>query len=194
MIRKRAGWTRAYAKRKRPKHPAPKGGWVIAELSRLSGVPVRRIRYYVAQDMIRPLERRGTATRYPRMELLRLLAIPLLRAKRLKLDGIRRELERLGETELLRMIAAEPMTAELAAALEIVPDRGATNPDSYLQPLTPLKGAKVPRDSTLSRLSSTETWHRVQLLPGLELLVSTVASPAVRAAAAIIVDEYVGGA
>jgi hypothetical protein len=37
-----------------------------------------------------------------------------------------------------------------------------------------------------------ETWQRVRLLPGLELMVRSDASPAVRRAAQSIYDDYVG--
>jgi hypothetical protein len=36
---------------------------------------VRALRHYVAQDLLSPLEFRGTATRYARRELLRLLKL-----------------------------------------------------------------------------------------------------------------------
>jgi hypothetical protein len=36
MVRKRFPWTRQRSKRSRPKTPAPKMGWVISELSRLT--------------------------------------------------------------------------------------------------------------------------------------------------------------
>ncbi len=82
MVRKHYRVTRLRQTRSRPKTPAPKTGWVISELSKLSEVPVRRIRYYVEHALIRPLEIRGTATRYQRSELLRLLAIPHIRTEK----------------------------------------------------------------------------------------------------------------
>ena len=70
MARKHYLVTRLRQTRSRPRTPAPKTGWVISELSRITGLPVRRIRYYVEHALIRPAEIRGTATRYQRSELL----------------------------------------------------------------------------------------------------------------------------
>ena len=52
MVRKHHVHWRFRSTRKRPKTPAPKQGWVIADLSTITGIPVRRIRYYVERDFI----------------------------------------------------------------------------------------------------------------------------------------------
>src|SRR5450432_3068800 len=101
MVRKRDGYTRARAKRGRPKTPASKTGWLIAELAALSATPIRTLRYYVEQRLLRPSEFRGTATRYQRRELLRLFGILRLRSEtRLTLSEIRAQLDRQSEPEL----------------------------------------------------------------------------------------------
>jgi DNA-binding transcriptional MerR regulator len=51
----------------------------LAELAQLTELSETTIRYYVQQRLIRPIERRGTATRYERRELLRLLGFTRLK-------------------------------------------------------------------------------------------------------------------
>jgi len=195
MVRKHYRITQLRQTRKRPKTPAPKTGWGISELSELTGLPVRRIRYYVEHDFIRPLEIRGTATRYQRNELLRLLAIPHIRTEKTwKLDALKRELERLGEAELERLVLANPLSPAAAAALGVNPTN---QPSTTRNPLANL-ATSAARDSPNSIEAFTdpadtvEIWHHVELLPGLKLLVSSKASPAVGRVATRICTEFLG--
>ena len=143
---------------------------------------------------IRPLEIRGSATRYPRTELLRLLAIPLIRTEKTwKLEALKRELDQRSEAELEKLITSNPVSSAAIAALGI-------NPTS----LTPLsEGSKLwplsqSTPNAIDILPSTnaaiETWHHVELLPGLKLLMSSKASAAVRGAAKRICNEFLAGA
>src|SRR5207342_1187903 len=120
MVRKRDAYTRWSAKRTRPKSPAPTNGWGITELSRLSQVPVRRLRHYVELDLLEPIEFRGTATRYPRRALLRLLAIVRLRAEsQYGLVEIKRRLDALGDKELETWLMTGTVPPTAASALGI---------------------------------------------------------------------------
>jgi hypothetical protein len=194
MVRKRYLDTRLRSKPTRPRTPAPEGGWVIAELSRITNVPIRRIRYYVAQDVIHPLEIRGTATRYSRTQLLRLLALPHIRTvKTWKLDALKRELERLGEVELERLVTSNPLSSAASAALGI--DRSNLAASSSKQARSLGWPATTRDSSTALQLTSLksdaiELWHHVELLPGLKLLLSSNASVAVRSIAKKICDEF----
>jgi DNA-binding transcriptional MerR regulator len=196
MVRKHFSWTRQRSKRSRPKTPAPKTGWVISELSRLSELSVRTIRYYVERGLIRPLEIRGTATRYQRVELLRLLAIPILRAgKRRSVDELKREFERLGESELEKIVITGKTSPEAATALGLSVQNVVST--SAVEDARNVRGELRLAQSnaalgTAIELGASETWHYVRLLPGLDLRVSANASPAVRNAAKRILDEYVG--
>src|SRR5262245_15801063 len=106
VIRKRSAYTRAIAKRSRPKTPAPKTGWLIAELAYLSGFSIRALRHYVTSGIIRPLEFRGTATRYARRELLRLLRMLRMKgAGRFRLSEVKRKLDALSDPDLEAWIA-----------------------------------------------------------------------------------------
>ena len=43
----------------RPKTPAPKNGWLLGELARLTELPETTIRYYLQLRIIEPIEIRG---------------------------------------------------------------------------------------------------------------------------------------
>jgi DNA-binding transcriptional MerR regulator len=186
MVRKRSYFTRARAKRSRPKTPAPKTGWVIAELARLAELPQRRVRYYLEHELITPSEFRGTATRYQRRELMRLLGVVRLRADtRAKLADIKRRLDVLGERELEAWLRTQPLPLTAAAALGL--SAASTNAP---RAATQAAGASTPSIAGFARQAST--WRRVCLLPGLELAIAADASPAVVRAAQQICEAYVG--
>ncbi|MFN3335922.1 MAG: helix-turn-helix domain-containing protein [Thermomicrobium sp.] len=69
----------------------------IQELAERSGVPPRRIRYYVARGLLPPPMGRGPTARYGAAHLQRLKIIQQLRARRLGLEEIRFQLTRVGE-------------------------------------------------------------------------------------------------
>jgi DNA-binding transcriptional MerR regulator len=191
MVRKHTVHWSVRSTRSRPNTPAPKGGWVITDLSRITGIPVRRIRYYVDQDFIRPLEKRGTATRYPRQDLLRLLAIEHVRSQKTwKLDTLKRELDRLGEAELERLVTSKPLTPEAAAALGIQPTALTNLSRHAALPLAQSTTQDGANSLLPSGNNAVELWHHVELLPGLKLLLSSKASAAVRGVANKICDEF----
>jgi len=178
MVRKRSVRMRRRPKNSRPKTPASKTGWVIAELAKITGLPVRRLRYYVQHGLIRPQEIRGTATRYQRSELLRLLALPRVRTDKIwKMAALKRELDRIGEAELERLVLASPLTPAAAAALGVALPTASDGPN--------LEGPWGSGDAA-------ELWHHLELLPGLVLMLSSRANVAVRNAAKKICDEIVG--
>ncbi len=163
--------------RRRPKTPAPQGGWVIRELSQISGVSVRTLRSYVNQKILRPLERRGTQTRYPRSEVIRLLGALRLKAQtranwaetKQRLDTVRAaDLERWVEQGLAPAVAVELGFAQLSGA-------NASDPDAT---------------SERAAESALTTWQRTELLPGLELCLSPHASAAVQRAAQQIIEDH----
>lgn len=218
MVRKHYPWTRARMKRTRPKTPAPKNGWLMADLSRMSGMPVRRLRDYVFRDLIQPIERRGTATRYHRSQLVRLMAIKRMRSESdLELAEIKRRMDAMGDRELEAWIMTGPLPPAVLEAL----GHSSTARTPTPTPLTGSVGAASAWPSSVansnaatanaansnatapnvtgpnaehtpSQDSAFATWHHVQLLPGLVLQLSATASPAVKAAAKRIRDEYVG--
>jgi DNA-binding transcriptional MerR regulator len=65
----------------------------IQELAELSGVARRNIYFYTQQGILPPPQGAGLAAHYNEIHLLRLRALPLLRAEGLRLDQIRLRLE-----------------------------------------------------------------------------------------------------
>jgi DNA-binding transcriptional MerR regulator len=160
---------------------------LLAELAELSGLPVTTVRYYVQERILRPLEFRGTATRYQRRELLRLLGL-----QRLKLEGksslaeMSRKLDALGEAELEQWLATGPLPLPPAAAAAL----GIQCPTFALKG-APLVPASIQTQSSEILSSRSEIWQRITLLPGLELLLRADAKEAAQAAARQICEEYV---
>jgi DNA-binding transcriptional MerR regulator len=188
MVRKRDRHTRARAKRRRPTTPAPKTGWLIAELAALSGTPIRTLRYYVEQRLLRPSEFRGTATRYQRSELLRLFAILSLRSEtKLSLSQIRAQLDAASDPQLEAWLLTRPLPPTVAALL----GRGSTDA-ATAQRMTSAIGATSASAASEGALEQpvVETWQRLRLAPGLELLLRSDASPEVRGAAQRICADY----
>lgn len=116
----------------------------IGELSELSGVTRRNIHFYVQQGLLPAAEGAGLGARYSDAHLLRLKAIPLLRARGMRLDQIR------GRLSDLNTAGVEALLAELSRPSTAAADatRG------------PLKG-----------LPQTRTLTRYQIAPGVELTV-----------------------
>ena len=170
MARKHTWYDRQRMTKRRPKTRAPTNGWLIADLTRLTGVPVRTIRYYVAHDVIQPLERRGTLTRYPRRELLRLLGTVRLLGERLTLAQAKKRLDAFGNPELEAWVREYPVPQAVLAALDAdaaghwPPERvgAATN---VTKP-APAAGAQA---LPVQFARPAEVWHRAELLPGLSL-------------------------
>jgi DNA-binding transcriptional MerR regulator len=116
----------------------------IGELSELSGVTRRNIHFYVQQGLLPPAEGAGLGARYSDAHLLRLKAIPLLRARGMRLDQIR------GRLSNLNTAGVEALLTDLSRPAAAVADADGDPP----------KG--VPQALTLTRY---------QLAPGVELTV-----------------------
>ncbi len=187
MVRKRDRYTRARAKRSRPKTPAPKSGWLLSELAELSATPIRTLRYYVEQRILHPSEFRGTATRYQRRELLRLFTILRVRIEtRLSLAEIRKRLDTLTESELEAWLRKRPLPPGLATVLATSSISASAHTQTAAVQATEIAG-EAPGPFTGALI---ESWQRIPLAAGLDLMVRTDASPAVRSAAHRICANY----
>jgi DNA-binding transcriptional MerR regulator len=91
----------------------------LAELSALADVPVRTIRYYIAQGLLPAPGREGAATRYPLVALHRLRLVRQLQREHLPLAEIRRQLEQLSDAEI-EALAGEAAVTPADSALEYV--------------------------------------------------------------------------
>jgi DNA-binding transcriptional MerR regulator len=180
-IRKRDAYTRARAKRTRPQTPAPQTGWRIRELAHLAQVSVRTLRSYVAMGLLTPTEFRGTATRYQRGELVRLLAVLQGRKDtKLTLSEIKQRLEAWGDAELEAWIRTLRLPPLAAAALGIT------------QSAAPQAAAASEAPPLENWLPQLQAYQRIQLIPGLELSLSALASPAALRAARELCEKYLG--
>ncbi|MCM8748869.1 helix-turn-helix domain-containing protein [Thermomicrobiaceae bacterium CFH 74404] len=72
----------------------PETSMSIHELAARSGVPERRIRYYIAEGLLSPPRGRGRAAHYGPEHLERLAEIQALRSQHLGLEEIRQRLQR----------------------------------------------------------------------------------------------------
>lgn len=157
---------------KRPRRPAPKG-WLLPELSQLSGKSIRTIRHYLTIGLVPAPAFRGKGTRYGREQLVALLVIDALRRDGVPtLALIKRRKAALTTEELEALAATEARTTATAAALG-VPVVSADTPDESA-PLTTFADwiSEVP--------TGRPGWKRVAFLPGLQVLVRTDASGVVR--------------
>ncbi len=146
-------------------------GFTAAELGAKVGVSARTVRYYTAQRVLPSPQFHGSATRYLREHLVHLAAIRALqRERRYSLSAIRSHLAPLGAAELERL--AVTVLPELAAPVA---------PPAQAAPVAP--PAPVASDA----------WHRLTLLPGLEIHLHAAASGELRALARSIVASVQGG-
>jgi DNA-binding transcriptional MerR regulator len=173
MARKRNAYTRARDRRRRPKTPAPTEGFLIRDVARLSGVSVRTLRDYVQLGLLRHSELRGTLTRYPRREVMRLFAALRLKAQtKTTWAEIKRQLDSWSEARLDACLDGQ-VPSVVAEELGLVK--------------RPSTAGGVTRSDEPPRERTGERWHRTVLLPGLELFVSAAASPiALQAAARLL--------
>jgi len=105
----------------RPKTPAPKNGWLLSELAQLTELPETTVRYYLQRRFIKPIEIRGTVTRYDRHSFLRVLGIMRLKGEEdSTLAEQKRKLDAMDQQELERWLCSGSLPAAAAAALGLV--------------------------------------------------------------------------
>lgn len=180
-IRKRSKWDRAGdLHRRRPRTPAPTNGWLLRELAQMTETTVRTLRNYVAAGLITPLERRGTSTRYARRELLRLLAVLHGRKEsKLTLAAMKQKLDAFADDDLEAWLRKGPVPPLAAAALGFASE--------------PPREAEPASENLLERWSAqVQTWQRIELLPGLALMLGPSPSPVVTSAVRAICAQYLG--
>ena len=187
-----ARYARQRAKRARPKTPAPTSGWSIAELSRICEVPVRTLHYYSQRKLIEPSEFRGTATRYPRRALLRLLAIGHLRAEtRMSLDVIKRKLDTQGDNEIADWLCTRrlpPLAAKELGLMQL--DVSAGTSVSLPSAACGEAGPRASNGASADEFASGPSVRFCPVLPGLQLVLADDASLAVRNAARAICEMW----
>jgi DNA-binding transcriptional MerR regulator len=146
---------------------------------RVTDLPTARtIRFYTAQGLVdKPSAREGTSAVYGYRHLLQLLAIKYLQSQYLPLVKVRSLVSGASNRDL------ELLIPEIAPAVH----RGIEREDRRLieqlagrapQP-APGSAPAAPAQETSAAAPETapDTWHRVEVAPGIELLVHTTALP-----------------
>lgn len=159
-------------------------GLSIEELAERVGVPVRTIRFYIAEDLLEGPGMRGKAATYGDEHLLRLRLIRRLSEQRVPLAEIRALLSRLSIDEVRALLSEEEQRAELLEHTAQV-----SSPKDYIsallnharqarQPIATEKppgvvtpSSPMPTTDVHQRQFAEEVWHRWELAPGLELSV-----------------------
>lgn len=156
----------------------------IEELAGRVGVPVRTIRYYIAEGLLPGPQGRGRAATYGEDHLLRLRLIRRLSERRVPLAQVRTRLAGLSRGELEGLLVEEDRyAAELAQAgreasakpyvsmlLHRARALGEPHPFSAEpgRQACPCRGSPAPAAAPLR----AEAWRRWELAPGVELHVS----------------------
>lgn len=110
----------------------------ISELSALTGLSVRTIRYYLAQGLIPAAGMEGPGTRYPEATLARLRLINRLRDAHLPLAEIRKQLLALSDDQVLELAGTPPEPEPAGTALDYVRQvLGGSRPELTTSPAVP---------------------------------------------------------
>lgn len=150
----------------------------MAELAERAGTPISTLRYYVQQRLLRPIERRGTATRYERRELLRLLGFLRLKGDdTATLAEKKKNFESMGDEKLEEWLRSGPLPAKAAQALGLETASSAS--------------AGSLRATIDTTRAPVEHWQRIVLLPGLDLMLRVDAKEAARIVTQQIIEQYV---
>jgi DNA-binding transcriptional MerR regulator len=142
------------------------GAYSLTDLAGASGIPVRTLRYYLAQGLLPAPSRRGRLTRYPEGTLRRLQLLKRLRAAHLPLAEIRERLDVMSDADVVAALAPRGVAEQLGlkAGLDI-PSVYLVRPPVDLEPLWPASPHQVAERPSGGRTQ----WDRIFLEPGVEL-------------------------
>jgi DNA-binding transcriptional MerR regulator len=155
-------------------------GHTLQGLASASGLPVRTLRYYLAQGLLPTPVRQGAGTRYPETTFRRLTLIRRLRAANMQLAEIRERLTAMSDEDV--EAALEPHGLATQQALKA----GVMRPPTYtvgppggalpasVSPMSPpgpeVPGLPVPSASPAGPpVARRSHWERITLEPGVEL-------------------------
>ncbi|HET9014329.1 MAG TPA: MerR family transcriptional regulator [Thermomicrobiaceae bacterium] len=160
----------------------------IEELAERVDVPVRTVRYYIAEGLLPGPGTRGKAASYSEEHLLRLRLTRRLAERRVPLAEIRERIRWLSLEELRELLTAEERRAEELRSAE-----QAQSPRAYVSALLeqaqagrptarpaaspaapPMPAATAPAADR--EAAASPTWERHELAPGVELHVRSDAS------------------
>jgi len=141
------------------------------ERGTVTSVPDERtIRYYMTEGLIQtPGERQGTASVFGYLNLLQLLTVKKLQAEHLPIRKIRELVAGKSEQELEIMLGVRSTGGRKTEASQYLETLLASAPSR--PPSQPLAAAAAPPQS------SSHSWQRVEIEPGLELHIRSDYSP-----------------
>ncbi len=152
----------------------------IDDLAQRAGVPVRTVRYYIAEGILPPASSRGKSATYGEEHLAKLRLARLLADRRVLLADIREQVSRLTldeARELLRREEAHNHAAESASPKsprELV----SALLEQARRPASPRGDALIAEPSVIRHYRASApapapppetSWRRLELAPGLEL-------------------------
>ena len=187
--------------------------YTVSELERLTGISRRTIHFYVKEGVIAPPDGMAGGARYGEEHLLRLKLTRELQKSHLKLSGIREAMDSLTLDQMRSMLEKargsakawdkasldrwlEDRVAGVGAGVEgVVAESGpryAEAPESvgepepaWNQPLLDLARSPGNRSAEVAgRAGTHHTWERIEIAPGLEVLVRSDLLPQYRRAIA----------
>ncbi len=192
----------------------PRSSWTIEELADEVGVPVRTIRYYIAEGMLPGPGSRGKGTTYSEDHLQRLRLIRRLVEQRVPLADVRQLVERLSPDETEQLLAEDERRSEQLQKLAQTPSPAAyvagllararasrqgksspalpspsVRPGGEQRKTVPAATGSQPADA-VPAVSASEEWQRYIVAPGLELHVRRDLLPRYRDVVERILDEH----
>ncbi len=168
--------------------------YTLQELATAAGVSIRTIRYYIGEGLLPAPAGAGPQSHYTQSHLNRLYAIGLLKDRYLPLKEIRKALSGLDDAQIDRMIA-DLDSSDVVEAVDAKP-----NADVVIQsPAAPAFMSETPapkydarsyidlaleqsrprsdrlrrsiREDRVAPTAEAETWRKIQVADGIELLV-----------------------
>jgi DNA-binding transcriptional MerR regulator len=149
----------------------------VDELAARAGVPVRTVRFYIAEGLLPGASARGKGPSYTQEHLDRLQLIRLLVARHLPLSEVRELVTRLPPGEVRDVVQEEQERTEEIAVQASKP----ASPKEYLSVLLDqargfpgqgtVAGAVGPGVHHTRQRETSLSWHRWEIAPGIELQV-----------------------
>jgi DNA-binding transcriptional MerR regulator len=147
----------------------------VDELAALAGVPVRTVRFYIAEGLLPGASTRGKGASYTQEHLDRLQLIRLLVARHLPLAEIRALVTRVPSAEVSAVVQEEQARTDEISAQAVQP----SSPKDYLSALLE-QARSYPGQRNTGRAASSPAgairrneqaspWQRWELAPGIEL-------------------------
>lgn len=153
-----------------PSHPGGESSYSLDELTSLTGVTVRTVRYYIAEGLLPPPVTVGRNASYTSEHLDRLRLITRLKEGYLPLKEIRRRLQTMTPEEIADAVSDE--TSDRSSASRYIARAiQESAPQSYEMAVPPPSRRIASRTPT----PEEQTWRRIRISDEAELLITASA-------------------